>query len=859
MAKRLSSILIAITAFFLICIFKDGTNVSASQSDKKMDISIGFYKDNGASSDFSDYDDLIYFYVSDGSGVKQVSYSYTWSDGTTVNATTDSSGKIVLEHDASSVTSVKLSIDNIEPTDYIFVSGYDFRNFGYGFIRPGSTGNYSTLNAFPPAGEPNFYFQAGQTDYTSDIRLYEKTGIVTADITFEHWSDGTPMKLFSGDILTLDIAPISDSGSLMDCYYELETDTGYKRVSRISNDNGIYLSGDLTDVSKIHLTMYTDAPKVSFFGDLNYIGGLTVNGESDVRGIVTADAGDGTHFDVVVKEAELYEEGKMSFQCLDGSSSSHDIEMTMRFALQKNRQDIYDLDNFYWTLDSDPTVKHYADRKDYNGVNHNYIYEITIPLGDSITLHNMLPSIMWHEADAFSTMFFDGYSYKADNSTLILVDGKSSTTTTASDLGFLPTVFNVPYNGVDDSLQVEIQSSGPFRGFGYKASGYEMKFYIAHTSEQFIFSKSYDPNDNSTQPDKIHDFEVTLTDDAGNPYTGKVAYYICDGTDTVIDEDSDVQYAYPDSDGKFTIGLKAGQYVKIGRSLNDTVLNNNLRARQGWPDTALVTNASFFNNACFPELGMLPYGIRYDVKETGTDYSCQTIGSDNGVLDSNNGKAFYDLRTGHTLQEFIDLMKSSNLPVTVFVNTRNTGSLTIEKTLIGTSASSGDFSIDVEFRDDAAQFPSVLSYVTDNGTSGSVNVTDSGNGIYKVNLALRAGGSVTISGIPAGTTYNVTETSASSADYNVTYNNNSGSVSPAGTTVSITNTLKDQPTPSAQVTTTPTPSTTPVPSPLVSTGEDQGYYGVFASVSIVLAVFLLTVTGVSGKRRDYSDSPLEKK
>lgn len=204
-------------------------------------------------------------------------------------------------------------------------------------------------------------------------------------------------------------------------------------------------------------------------------------------------------------------------------------------------------------------------------------------------------------------------------------------------------------------------------------------------------------------------------------------------------------------------------------------------------------------------------------------------------------------------------MKSSNLPVTVFVNTRNTGSLTIEKTLIGTSASSGDFSIDVEFKDDAAQFPSVLSYVTDNGTSGSVNVTDSGNGIYKVNLAVRAGGSVTISGIPAGTTYNVTETSASSADYNVTYNNNSGSVSPAGTTVSITNTLKDQPTPSAQVTPTATPSTTPVPSPLVSTGEDQGYYGVFASVSIVLAVFLLTVTGLSGKRRDYSDSPLEKK
>lgn len=531
--------------------------------------------------------------------------------------------------------------------------------------------------------------------------------------------------------------------------------------------------------------------------------------------------------------------------------------MCFSFDLMKHPRNNFDLNNFYWTYDSDPSVKHYADIKvNYAGSNStsqgstNYTYFVTIPLGESITLHNMAPTAMWREVGAFSYYGLDSEAsyYDGTDDTWIKINGQNSTRQTAAENGYISGVYNVPMNGANDDATAEIQTSGYFFNLGYLSSGYEMRFYLLHQSEQFMFNKEYDSDDATSEPDRVHDFEVTLKDASGNPYTNKVAYYICDDLNTVIDEDADVLYATPDQDGKFTIGLKAGQYVKLGRSVNDSVLDFHLRLGQGWPRDVMIKDVTQLQNGCFPELGMLPYGIEYEIREVGTDYSCRAIGATSGTLDSKNGNSFYDLRSGHTLADFKALMEQDNsLPTTTFVNTRKTGSLEISKKVTGLDNGKKEFVMDVEFTDSGKSFPATLLCTDGDGKVTRLTVTEKSAGVYTTEVTIKENETVEISGIPLGASYKVKERDTSADGFTVTYENGDGVISSTTVTVTVTNqgptpTPTDTPeTESANAPVTPENGTaTPSPSgpKIVKTGENGNDHLTFAVIAFAVALAL---------------------
>lgn len=870
--KRLESLVMLVVFLGLIwtsVVFGGSSKVKADSTDKVFEIDVRFSSYDNSAVTLRDDQKMMKFAVVDSSGnFKSTTYSYTWSDGESVSdAQTDGEGMIVLNHTGSGAASaVTIKIDNVEADDMIIGKDMDYESFWVGYLSLNS-GNSTRIDPSVTYGnDANFYFTASQSSqYKASMVLFPVFDVFTIDITWEHFVDGSPMTLSCGDIIPLSISNKTDTGAYTDCIYKLTTDQGYEFTSSISATNGIAffeISDHLEGVKKITVTLYAAAPFVQIApspnaSELWTISDISIDGTKTGLKSTTLTPGNDP-IEVVCTEPRIYKEGKISFDTVDGTIPA-DTVMRFSFDLMKHPGNNFDLNNFYWTSDSDPSVKHYADIKENFGGwssstgSTNYTYYVTIPLGESITLHNMAPSAMWRQVGAFSYYGLESDASYSDgtNDTWIKINGQNSDWQTASENGYIRGVFNVPMNGVDESPTAEIQTSGYFYSLGYRDSGYEMRFYLLHQSEQFMFNKEYDPADATSEPDRIHDFEVTLKDASGNPYTNKVAYYICDDLNTVIDEDQDVLYATPDSDGKFTIGMKAGQYVKLGRSVNDSVLDYHLRLGQGWPDQVMIKQVSLLENGCFPELGMLPYGIEYEIREVETNYTCQAIGATSGTLDSKNGKSFYDLRSGHTLADFKALMdQDSSLPVTTFVNTRNTGSLKITKKVTGLDNGKKEFVMDIEFRDSGKSFPGTLSCVKNDGTATTLTVTEKSSGVYTTEVTLKDGESLEITGIPSGATYKVKEQDSSADGFSVTYENDEGEInSSSKSSVSVTN---QGPTPTPTTTDAPktesanapvTPTDTPTPSPeapkIVKTGERGNDYFSIAILAFAVALMLI--------------------
>lgn len=884
MRKRIFAALTLMISLLFVAVYPETVGVAADPADKIFEINTTFMNYDGSPATFDRTGEVMKLGVtSDGTNFKSTTYSYMWSDGETVDgAQTDADGMIVISRKGTApVDSLRIRIANVEPTEFIAGKDINYANVIYGMVAP-TGGAQSIIDPMKDADGTSvkFYFQAGQSsDYRAAMIFMPVKYEITTELSFVHYTDGTPMTLSAGDILPVELNNVVSGQSRLNCSYKVATDTGYEYAGNLSSNGntGIDLmsvSDHLEGVNKVTVTIYGMEPNISIVpnGDKYWrFSDLSVNGEKFAAGqndVVSGVSGDPIR--LVFREPVVYEEGTISFETIDGTIPS-DTQMSFSFALTKHNGYNFDLKNFYWTADSDPSVKHYADSKrDYTAgstASTKYTYAVTIPLGESITLHNMPAGAMFHEADTFTSNLFDSNA-GLNGGTWIMINGEQSTKTTAEENGYIPEVYNVPTNGSDDSLNVEIQTSGSFYGMGYTSSGFAIRFYLLHQSEQFMFNKEYDPNDKTTEPDKVHDFEVTLKDASGNPYTNKVAYYICDSLDTVIDEDKDVAYATPDADGKFTIGLKAGQYVKIGRSINDSVLDYHLRRGQGWPDQVMINERTLgsLQNGCFPSLGMLPYGIEYEVKEVSTDYTAKTTGATSGTLDSKSGASFYDLRTGHTLADFKAIMdQDASLPATTFVNTRKTGTLALNKVVTGLDNGKKDFTLDIEFKDSGKSFPDALTCMRNDGTTSTVSVVKGDNGAYKAQVTLKNGETAVLSGIPSGATYKVTESASSAEGFTVIYSNAEGTISSQGSVVTVTNagpsassgrtTTGDN-----KATPTPTPTATPTATPnkssySVSTGE-EGNNNVFlaagslAIAALVIGARICMTRGLSRKEED---------
>ena len=347
---------------------------------------------------------------------------------------------------------------------------------------------------------------------------------------------------------------------------------------------------------------------------------------------------------------------------------------------------------------------------------------------------------------------------------------------------------------------------------------------------EFYFTKEYDSADLTCDPDEMHEFQVKFTDTINNvPYTNPIAYAIYSDPTDVIDEDSDCILGTPDSNGILTIYVKAGEIVKFGRSYSSTFASS-------------LTNQNFSPTWVYPEYGMIPSGVKYEIIENSTDYTATTTGvteaAPYGYTTSYPGYS-----AGATVQDFMDFYDNKvvarnnvlgfDVTSPVFTNTRNTGSLKIEKVLTDTTSTvdtAKKYECEITFTDTAPSFPATLPYTSTTGASGNITVTKvgtvSGVTTYVASVSLLKDEKITITGIPSGATYEVKETSASADGFTVTYTGDTGVIdATAVSTAVITNEFIPTPTPTPTSTPTPTatptptesPTSTPTPTPVGST------------------------------------------
>lgn len=489
--------------------------------------------------------------------------------------------------------------------------------------------------------------------------------------------------------------------------------------------------------------------------------------------------------------------------------------------------------NIYWTVEGDDTP-HYTDKPDQN-----YFY-IRVPIGKSIVLHNVPYQCF---LNSYGNGSFPAYSATGEAASAwdiqhVLPYGD---TVTLGDEDFFSdnwSNYQVQYDSGllwDMIYELDpgtvssnapsytgsaphIDTSGIFSDFGMGMNS-RISVYLLRRPVEFVFSKIYDPNDTTVQTDELHTFEVTLNDSiAQAPFTERVAYYIVDDPAAAVDEDADALYATPDADGKFTVEIRAGQYVRVGRVLTEARYNEMglaLHNRSG-TDTSYK---NFMGEAYIPGSGSLPFGVTYSIREISDDYTATSAGDVTAtLLDGYSSR--YQANT--SCQTIIDRLADVGITAPVFTNTRDSGSLEITKVVTGVS-DQDSFDFVLALTDDGDAFPASLPYTSSTGNNGTIALTAgvvNGNSVtYTGSFTLAPDEKITINGIPSGTQFVITETDESAADFKVTYSNCTGTIArDAASTASVTNagptpTSTPTPTPTATVTATATPTDVPSATP----------------------------------------------
>ncbi len=555
----------------------------------------------------------------------------------------------------------------------------------------------------------------------------------------------------------------------------------------------------------------------------------------------------------IVYEPPMTTDVHISFNGYDGLDDDKFVwNLGFAFLWSGTSDCVYaDLDDFYWTYDDDSTNTPHREVNTYaSGVTDRYYYA-PIKMGQSITLHNVPSCVQLHQGQNFPPDSVDRtllYLYSPNDLTSISYDGVNMTTDMAATMGinrYMNVEFQVNQSDAATPNQFLSTSGVYLTQYG---DDFEINLYLGRSYTEFVFEKQYDSSDETCEPDAEHHFEVTFTDTiTGEPYTNPVATYIYSDSSTVMDEDNDGTLITPDSNGVIELDIHAGDIVKFGRSTP---------SYGSFTATHAITNRNH-SDWCYPEAGMIPSGVECSIVEVSEDYTATITGED--TFTSVSPYYLSIPGTGHTVEEFIEYLNDhvANYVAPVFTNSRDTASLTIEKALEGEDDGQY-YEFNILFTDDADVFPHNLPYETSDGVLGTMIVSNNGNGTYSASTSIKAGQSITISGIPSGTQYEVVETDASSAGFIVTYVNASGivrddvTVTVTNTEITVTPTPVDTLTPTPTSSPTPTVSATPAPSATLTptpttttntprTGDYVSTLPVFASILFIIGGYMFYV------------------
>lgn len=284
-----------------------------------------------------------------------------------------------------------------------------------------------------------------------------------------------------------------------------------------------------------------------------------------------------------------------------------------------------------------------------------------------------------------------------------------------------------------------------------------------------MFQKSINANDPIAEDGKTHHFKVKLTDTLTNrPVKGKVAYYVFDNSEDTFNAEN-IKHADIDSEGKIDVYIKAGQYVKLGRMIDDDDALQYLLYPLSYDDV------NYINPVYAPELGALPYNVAYEIEEVDEDYEGTLL-----VENTDKGNGIFDRqivgmeKDGSIAQEFVDKLGGAQ-----FVNTRKQGALAI-KTDVKDKKDNDPIKFVVKITDAAKEFPEELTYTKADGTSGTirfrkgdaVTIKDRDNEEnsleateYIAEIELENKDELTIEGLPSGAKYEVIQDEESAKKY----------------------------------------------------------------------------------------------
>ena len=529
--------------------------------------------------------------------------------------------------------------------------------------------------------------------------------------------------------------------------------------------------------------------------------------------------------DGTVVEIQYYSpatiDGTISFEPYDDSiSGDYAYEFYLRFSRYTNN---YDLNDTYWTLDSDPSTKHKFDPTD----THYYTFLVTVPLGHTVTLHNLPLDV------TVLGGFMPPYQYNAGPS-YVTLGGNQITAQEMVDNGLAQNlIYTVDVGDVPDpTVKPKIISSGSIYSW-LIGNNFSINTYIMRRQVQFLFTKQYDPTDTYCDANDTHTFKITLKD-GGKAYAGKkVAYNIYDSISDTFG--TDYQLATTDSKGQFTVDVKAGQYVQVGRTPpSDYPSTRDVQFYSG--ETTSSMYLSKFEYNCFDEIGMLPSGINYTIEEVSDKYEASTTG-DYEDVDLVSGSlsdywSYYNSQIYYLRNKMYD---NAGVESPVFTNSRATGSLSVKKIVKGTD-SDDDFTVNVIFTSVDNQFPAQLPCVNPDGTAGTLDVTAGNNaGEYKVTFDLKDGETMQIDGIPTLTLYVVEEDDGSVGDFDVSYKNDSGEITKDGVSAQIINKYSEEEEDDDDDTDDDKPKYVP------ATGEGTSVYQIVAVVFILAGIAVSTV------------------
>lgn len=750
-------------------------------------ININFLNHDDTKCEFNNYDKLFELLVfSDyNNPFIGLEYEFVWSNGETGKGITDDEGKIVFKPSSELASnSVTITFKNctqmfliatpeLDKTSYLGqkVSSDDYYvQVGYSGwnIYPDRTGSADiSIYVMPPPATINIRFlhedgsiwTLNESFVNPDLNIYNSLsypiyyGEYNNSNTYEY--SGNSIEFCGSNQYVRDVAPGSSELKLT--------------VYGVDDETELHVSTyDLEEFSKVSIN------------DVEYEFSFQ---DRDRYESVALKPGEIINLEYYIPETAT---GTICIQSYDGSLSD-DFVWNLHFDMMEQSWTNQDYSIAYWTFDGDDTK--YRPTK----VDGEYAFDIQIPFGKKVTLHNLPIYSMFHNGESFkynnlstSNKISSFFKSPLSGKTVITYKGENLTNDILKTLGVYPgNSLSTYYFGTtkaNDEL-IKVDTSGPINGFNMK-DGFEINWYVFRNQTQLMFQKEYSDELETMEKDKKFHFRIKLTDPiTKKPLSGKIAYYIYSDKNQVVDVTNDVNYATLDSEGNMDVYIKAGEYVRIGKELTDEeIIPKKLREHStGAYDEAIISNTEdLIYQKYFNDLGMLPYGVEYEVTEVEDNYNSlvDREGAQKGSMELYYVGDYTNIKL--SADQYYNRLRGFK-----FINNRKTGSLTIEKIVEGKQTDQ-KFKFDIKIKDSAIEFPLEYEYIDAIGNKGIISFVSEDKIIsdnieyteYTTSLELKAGEKITINGLSAGAQYEVIESDEYSTQYNTEMINATGKIKP---------------------------------------------------------------------------------